>query len=179
MKKLVEQLGGRMTVGYQRQPVYKELFHAFEQVFVRDGRIEALMAPLALDLPPLVPKSQGGEKREPTIGGITLCFKGRYFKTLNDFCTQSGYTNPQRGPRARLMGHKFKAVDTLWFARGCAQNLHKQLDADVSRGLIDVAGSDLEELCLVADLPASKRQRVRERGVLLYDMDKLEEVATR
>ena len=76
------------------------------------------------------------------------------------------------------MDYKFPATNTLWFARGSAKNLGKQLEADVSNGLVDLAGSDLSELCLLADLPAAKRRRVHESGVLLYDVDKLAEVAT-
>ena len=57
------------------------------------------------------------------------------------------------------------------------KNLGKQLEADVRNGLVDLAGSDLSELCLLADLPAAKRRRAQGSGVLLYDIDKLAEVA--
>ena len=120
-KELVEQHGGRMTVTYKPQPGYVELFHAFENNFILDGQIRSLMSPPALERAALMPKSQPSGLPGPKYGGITMCFKGRYFKTLNDYCEQFGHTNSFRGPRSRLINYKFPATDTQWFARGSAK----------------------------------------------------------
>ena len=89
------------------------------------------------------------------LSGVTLQFKGRYFKTLNDFCKTAGHTNPNAKVRKALMDHKFDAKDTLWWAKGCPRNYSRQLDAEMRTGAMDLAGSDMDEICLVADLSRS------------------------
>lgn len=174
-KQLVEEHGGRMPIRYAPQEGYKELFDLFQSHFVRDGKVVCVASPPRLNAAALVPRRQVPEIRRPNMGGITLLFKNRFFKTLNDFCKQSGYMNTVRGPRAHLAEYKFQPADMLWFSRGCANNLSRQLDAEVRNGSVDLAGSDLEELCLVADLPSAKRRRVHQHGVLFYDLEKLQE----
>ena len=174
-KQLCEEHTNHVPVTYKSIGGYRELFCSFENIFVVSGRVLCLEKSVGLTLPAAAiqgMKSQIILKNAKTtpvaseLSGVTLQFKGRYFKTLNDFCKTAGHTNPNAKIRKALMDHKFDAKDTLWWAKGCPRNYSRQL-----------ARLNMDELCLAADLPPPKRRKIHDTGLVLFAVDKLKAVA--